>query len=59
MSTKQLITNIETLSETLSEKQLIKFLDIMDTMTVMLDEAKRVTSELQEYDFPSECTYLH
>ncbi|XOV80545.1 MAG: hypothetical protein ACFHVJ_06245 [Aestuariibacter sp.] len=59
MSNKQLITNIETLSETLSEKQLIKFLDIMDTMTVMLDEAKKVTKELKEYDFQPEHKYLH
>jgi hypothetical protein len=59
MSTKQLITNIETLSETLSEKQLIKFLDIMDTMTVMLDEAKKVTTDLKEYDFQPEHKYLH
>lgn len=59
MSTKQLINDIENLSETLSERQLIQFLDIMDTMTVMLDEAKKIKNELSEYDFQPECKFLH
>ena len=60
MSNRQLIINIETLSETLSEKQLVQFLDIMDTMTDMVDEAKKISKDLvSEFDRPESCQYLH
>lgn len=60
MSTRQLIINIEALSETLSEKQLVQFLDIMDAMTVMVDEAKKISHDLiADFDQPSDCHYLH
>jgi hypothetical protein len=36
MTTKQLITNIEALSETLTPKQLFKFLDIVDELALMV-----------------------
>lgn len=36
MTTKQLITNIETFSETLTPKQLFKFLDIVDELASMV-----------------------
>jgi hypothetical protein len=36
MTTKQLITNIEALSETLTPKQLFKFLDIVDELASMV-----------------------
>lgn len=60
MSTRQLIINIEALSETLSEKQLVQFLDIMDTMTDMVDEAKKISHDLvAEFDRPEDCRFLH
>jgi len=64
MSTRQLIINIEALSETLSEKQLVQFLDIMDRMTDMVDEAKKVSQELIPDSEPEKirldsCKYLH
>lgn len=60
MSTRQLITNIEALSETLSEKQLVQFLDIMDAMTIMVDEAKQITNELlPEFDQEPVGKYIH
>lgn len=60
MSNRQLIINIETLSETLSEKQLVQFLDIMDTMTDMVDEAKKISKDLvAEFDRPESSQYLH
>lgn len=60
MSTRQLIINIEALSETLSEKQLVQFLDIMDTMTDMVDEAKKISHDLvSEFDRPDDCRFLH
>lgn len=60
MSTRQLIINIETLSETLSEKQLVQFLDIMDTMTDMVDEAKKISHDLvSEINPVADCRYLH
>ena len=60
MSTRQLIDNIETLSETLSEKQLVQFLDIMDTMTDMVDEAKKISRDLvAEFEGTENCHYLH
>lgn len=66
MSTRQLINNIEALSETLSEKQLVQFLDIMDRMTNMVDEAKKVSHELVSHVEPEtsvepieNCKYLH
>lgn len=60
MPTRQLIINIESLSETLSEKQLVQFLDIMDTMTDMVDEAKKISRDLAaEIEGPANCHYLH
>lgn len=60
MSNRQLIINIETLSETLSEKQLVQFLDIMDIMTDMVDEAKKISKDLvAEFDRPESCQFLH
>ncbi|MBT1064345.1 hypothetical protein KJY73_12210 [Bowmanella sp. Y26] len=40
MTTKALINNIEKLSVTLNEGQLIQFLDIMDAMAALLAEAQ-------------------
>lgn len=60
MSTRQLIINIEALSETLSEKQLVQFLDIMDAMTLMVDEAKQITNELlPEFQQEPAGKYVH
>ena len=60
MSNKQLINNIEVLSETLSNKQLVQFLDIMDEMTMMIDQAKQLRHELvgQSHDIPAGA-YIH
>lgn len=40
MTTKALINNIEKLSVTLNEGQLIQFLDIMDAMAALLAQAQ-------------------
>jgi hypothetical protein len=50
MTTKQLITNIEALSETLKPKQLFKFLDIVDELASMVateQQLKRSTPKTE------------
>ena len=42
MTTKQLISNIEALSNTLTPKQLIKFLDIVDGITSLVGTAQEL-----------------
>ncbi len=65
MSTSKLINNIEALSITLSEKQLVQFLDIMDAMTLMVDKAKTKSKKLTveagvpQMHVPADCKYLH
>lgn len=72
MSNSRLINNIEALSITLSDKQLVQFLDIMDAMTVMVDKAKKQKAislfqqaeispqELMtEFEAVTDCKYLH
>ncbi|GGO65442.1 hypothetical protein [Bowmanella pacifica] len=51
MTTKTLINNIETLSVTLNEGQLIQFLDIMDAMAALLAQAQGqdVAKQVQNY----------
>lgn len=46
MHTQTLINNIESLSATLDEGQLAKFLDIMDAMALLLAEAQQKRDEL-------------
>ncbi|MBE1300318.1 MAG: hypothetical protein GJ680_10490 [Alteromonadaceae bacterium] len=60
----KLISNIEALSETLSEKQLVQFLDIMDAMTVMVDDAKKIKKDYAsqasiDFEVPADLKYLH
>lgn len=46
MSTTELIQSIEALSQTLTDKQLVEFLDIMDAMTLMVEDAKKLSDDL-------------
>lgn len=46
MTTKRLISNIEALSATLNQKQLIEFLDIMDELADMVSQAKKLSISL-------------
>lgn len=45
MNNQELVRNIEDLSTTLNQDQLIKFLDIMDAMSVLLATAQSKTEE--------------
>lgn len=62
LPTKQLISKIETLSKDLSPKQLSNFLDIIDAMTALVEEAhvqseaapkEKTTSMSTQYTFAS------
>ena len=46
MTTKQLITNIEALSETLTPKQLFKFLDIVDELASMVANEQQLKQSM-------------
>ncbi|MEM7418896.1 MAG: hypothetical protein AAF364_04090 [Pseudomonadota bacterium] len=52
LPTKQLITKIEHLSSELSPKQLAHFLDIIDAMTALVEEAGTVGLDTPKYDNP-------
>ncbi|MBC3765504.1 hypothetical protein [Neptunicella marina] len=45
MNTQALIRNIEDLSATLNQKQLIAFLDIMDALAAMTAEAQQLAKQ--------------
>lgn len=47
MSQRALINNIETFSTTLNQKQLVRFLDIMDEMAELLHQAQQQPSPKQ------------
>ncbi len=47
MNTKTLIRNIENLSATLDQKQLTAFLDIMDAVAAMANEAQELSKQDQ------------
>lgn len=47
MSQRALINNIETFSTTLTQKQLVRFLDIMDEMAELLHQAQQQPSPQQ------------
>lgn len=62
LPTKQLISKIEMLSKDLSPKQLSNFLDIIDAMTALVEEAnvqseapkkEKATSTSNQYAFAS------
>ncbi|VEL95877.1 hypothetical protein ALT761_00835 [Alteromonas sp. 76-1] len=44
LPTKQLISKIETLSNDLSQEQLSNFLDIINAMTALVEEASELSS---------------
>ena len=52
LPTKQLISKIETLSNDLSQDQLSNFLDIINAMTVLVEEASEL-SKTQDIDAPA------
>lgn len=62
MHTKSLIRNIESLSTTLSAKQLSQFLDIMDEMAKLVEQAHGLPASgktaLQD-KLPQTATQLH
>lgn len=45
MSQRALINNIESFSTTLNQKQLMRFLDIMDEMAELLHKAQQQSSQ--------------
>ena len=52
LPTKQLISKIETLSNDLSQDQLSNFLDIINAMTALVEEASEL-SKTQDIDTPA------
>ena len=52
LPTKQLISKIETLSNDLSQEQLSNFLDIINAMTALVEEASEL-SKTQDIDAPA------
>ena len=52
LPTKQLINKIESLSQGLSPNQLANFLDIIDAMTALVEEAKAQSVESEKRRLP-------
>lgn len=62
LPTKQLIDKIETLSNGLSPDQLVNFLDIIDAMTALVEDAGALKDDMQspsQQDNDSHSSLIH
>jgi hypothetical protein len=61
MSQRALINNIESFSTTLSQKQLMRFLDIMDEMAELLNQAQNQPSpeQMEEVKMAQQVSGVH
>ncbi len=59
LPTKSLIAKIESLSTQMSAEQLRDFLDILDSMAIMVEEAKALPSKSEKRNQPEFKLALH
>jgi hypothetical protein len=62
LPTKQLISKIETLSNDLSQEQLSNFLDIINAMTALVEEASELSNHdgtLKIKEIPAAGSFMH